>query len=106
MLVNKYQEETKRTLNTKLTDKELLSNMALGIAGEGGEITDIIKKHLYQGHELNQFDLFEEVGDILWYISNLCNVSGFTMEDVMNYNIAKLKKRFPEGFSEERSINR
>lgn len=106
MIASKYQEETKRTLNKELSQRELLSNMGLGIAGEGGEIADIIKKHLFQGHALNKEHLFEEIGDQLWYISNLCNLCGFNMEDVMEYNVEKLRERFPEGFSEKRSINR
>lgn len=106
MEVRKYQEEIKRTLNAKLTEKELLSNMGLGIAGEGGEVVDIIKKHLFQEHELNKEHLFEEIGDLLWYVSNLCNVCGFKMEDVMEYNIEKLRERFPQGFTKERSVNR
>lgn len=106
MIASKYQEETKRTLNKDLSQRELLSNMGLRIAGEGGEIADIIKKHLFQGHELDKEHLFEEIGDQLWYISNLCNLCGFRIEDVMEYNVEKLRERFPEGFSEERSINR
>lgn len=101
-----YQEKAARTLNNDLTDEEVLGNMALGIVCEGGEVGDMIKKHLYQGHDLNVNDIKDELGDVMWYVANLCTACDLKLEDVLQHNVDKLTKRFPDGFSEEDSINR
>ena len=106
MHLREYQRKSIRTLNMSLTDRELLSNMIMGIAGEGGEVADIIKKHLYQGHRLDYEALKEEIGDVMFYIANLCNVLDLDLEIIIGENYDKLSKRYPGGFSEERSINR
>lgn len=106
MNITEYQEKSKRTLNTNLTNNELLSNMAMGISGETGEVIDHLKKYLYQGHDL-QIDLIgEEIGDVMFYIANLCNLLEIDLKDVIEGNYNKLLKRYPDGFSKEKSINR
>lgn len=106
MEISTYQIKSQRTVNKDLTREQLLSNMGLGIAGEGSEICDILKKHLYQGHELDRDHIAEEVGDVLFYIANLCNILNLNLEEVLDNNYKKLEKRYPKGFEEERSINR
>ncbi len=106
MTIKDYQELSQRTLNKKLDHNELLANMALGISGESGEVADIIKKYLYQGHAFNLAETINELGDIMFYIANLCNVLKIDLEDVMHNNLMKLRHRYPEGFDTERSINR
>lgn len=84
----------------------MLANAALGLAGEAGEVADHIKKHLYHGHALLPDALVLELGDVLFYVQLLCNAIGVSMDDVITRNEAKLKERYPNGFSSEASINR
>lgn len=83
-----------------------LLNGALGITGEAGEVADIIKKHIFHGHDLDTDALEKEIGDVCWYVALLCTAIGVDLESVMSKNIEKLKTRYPEGFSSEASINR
>ena len=101
-----YQKLAARTMNMDLTHEERLANAAMGMTGEAGEVCDIIKKHLHQGHELNVAKVLDECGDVMWYIAEMCEACGFTLNQVMEYNVIKLRKRYPEGFSSEASMNR
>lgn len=83
-----------------------LSIGALGLAGEAGEVADYIKKVVGHNHPLDKDTLVKELGDVLWYVAELCSTVGVSMGDVADKNIAKLRARYPEGFSSERSINR
>ena len=94
-----FQREARRSLRDDLPYEATCSNMCMGLAGEIGEVIDIIKKHIYQGKELDITDVIEEVGDVLWYIANFCNVNNITMDECMESNIKKLRKRFPNGFT-------
>ena len=78
----------------------------LGIAGEAGEVADLIKKHVGHGHPLDLDKLAKELGDVLWYVAALSEEFGLDMEQVAILNIEKLRARYPEGFSTERSLNR
>jgi NTP pyrophosphatase (non-canonical NTP hydrolase) len=108
MNFNEYQQETKRTAPQVPVDEEvnLLVNFALGTAGEGGEIADYIKKVVFHGHPLDKTKLANELGDELWYIARLADLLGFTLEEIAAMNVEKLRKRYPNGFSEEDSRNR
>lgn len=106
MKLNEYQEFTARTERADLTEKELILNYALGVSGESGEIADMVKKHFFQGHELDAVGVIKEIGDVMYYAARLAAVFDFKLEDVAAANIKKLKRRYPAGFSEEASINR
>lgn len=101
-----WDEFTKQALRTATfaDTNSALSNMGLGVAGEAGEVADIIKKHLYQGHGTEK--LTEELGDLLWYIAVLMHITGINFDDVLIENVAKLYHRYPDGFDPEKSINR
>ena len=103
---NQYQAQAMRTANAVLTDHDLLVNASLGLAGEVGEVCDLIKKHLMQGHALDHAKLTQELGDVLWYVALACDTLGLQMGEVMTANLAKLSRRYPEGFSVERSLQR
>lgn len=80
---------------------------ALGLAGESGEVCDLIKKYAFQGHPLEEDKLVEELGDTLWYLAHIASTIGITLAEIMDRNIAKLVARYPNGrFEAERSINR
>lgn len=105
MKMNEYQQLAQRTANTnKLSEK--IENGLLGLFGEGVECADAWKKYLYQDHELDKAHMIEELGDVLWYCAELASGLGVTLEEVAQRNIDKLRKRYPEGFDPERSINR
>lgn len=107
MTINDYQEAALRTANKgKLSDTELLTNGALGLSGESGECADIVKKHLFQGHELDAEKLAKELGDVAWYLAVASYAIGYSLETVLQMNVDKLRKRYPDGFSADRSIHR
>lgn len=105
MTINEYQALAQRTANkSRASDK--LENACLGLAGETGEVCDILKKYLFQGHKLDRPHLIEEAGDIAWYLAELAAGLGVELEDILIQNIAKLRRRYPQGFDPERSIHR
>lgn len=103
MKLNEYQQLAERTAPTH--DNELL-NYGLGITGEAGEVADLIKKSMFHGHKISKDEIAKELGDTLWYLSQIARLAGLTLEEVATKNIQKLAKRYPEGFSSEASINR
>ncbi len=74
---------------------------ALGLAGEAGEVVDLIKKFLYAGHPLDAEELVEELGDVLWYVALICHAVGTSIGEVMAANVEKLRRRYPDGFVPE-----
>jgi NTP pyrophosphatase (non-canonical NTP hydrolase) len=105
MKANDYQKAALRTAST-LEPKDLVLNGALGLTGESGEVADHIKKYLFQGHELKKEHLAKELGDICWYIAIMAEGLGYDLESIMQMNIDKLRKRYPNGFEVERSLHR
>lgn len=106
MKIHEYQDLSLRTLNWELDTEQQLTNMILGIIGETGEVADILKKALYQGHELDIDHVAEEIGDVMFYIANLCTTLNLKLETIVEDNVAKLEKRYPNGFEIEKSLNR
>ena len=106
MNINEYQRLAMRTLNPSLDRKDVLINGVMGLCGEAGEAIDIVKKHLAQGHELDREKLIKELGDIAWYLAETAYALDVTLEEVLEGNIRKLRKRYPQGFEIEKSIDR
>ena len=106
MTVNEYQKLAMTTLNRELSQKDILINAVMGLCGESGEATDIVKKHLFQGHDLDKEKIAKELGDIAWYLAEAATALNMDLEDIFAANIEKLRKRYPEGFDSERSIHR
>ncbi|MEM7205359.1 MAG: nucleoside triphosphate pyrophosphohydrolase family protein [Planctomycetota bacterium] len=73
-------------------------NYALGLAGETGELIELVKKCAFHGKEIRTEDVQKEAGDVLWYLANLCAEFGIDLEDVAQANIEKLQRRYPDGF--------
>jgi NTP pyrophosphatase (non-canonical NTP hydrolase) len=103
---NQYQEAASRTARTEMMPEHRLAIAGLGLAGESGEVADLIKKALGHGHPLDATAIIEELGDVLWYISEICSVLDTQLHSVAMRNIVKLKKRYPRGFDSQQSINR
>ncbi len=83
-----------------------LINGLMGLNGEAGEAIDILKKHLFQGHDLDREHLAKELGDVAWYLAVSADALGYSLEKVMQMNLDKLCARYPDGFETERSANR
>ena len=105
MTLNEYQELAARTINPHLRKEEMLRHSLFEMCAELGEIQSIYQK-VYQGHQITVDDVKKEVGDLMWGIAEFCTVNGFQMDDIAQMNIDKLRKRYPEGFTEERSLHR
>lgn len=103
MDLNEYQKLASRTANL---DDEALTNFALGIAGEAGEVADMVKKHVFHGHRQDRDELIKELGDVLWYVSQLAAWMDIELDEVARTNIEKLLARYPNGFSKEASRSR
>ena len=106
MTIDEYQALALRTLNPALGEKDALINGVMGLCGESGEAIDLVKKHLSQGHPLDRAALAEELGDVAWYLAETAQAIGYSLEEILRMNIDKLKARYPEGFSEEKSLHR
>ena len=106
MTLNEYQELAMRTLNPKLDKKDILINGVMGLCGESGEVIDLVKKHLAQGHELDREKMIDELGDVARYIAETAAALDTDLEEFFSRNIEKLKRRYPEGFDSEASIHR
>ena len=106
MTINEYQKLAMTTLNPALDKKDVLINGVMGLCGESGEAIDIVKKWLAQGHDLDKEKLAKELGDIAWYLAETATALDLNLEDILEANIQKLKKRYPEGFDAQRSIHR
>ena len=107
MTINEYQTAALRTAQTdKLSASDLLINSALGLCGESGEVADLVKKHRFQGHDLDFEHIAKELGDIAWYLAVGAYSIGYDLEKIMQMNVDKLKARYPNGFSTDRSLHR
>jgi NTP pyrophosphatase (non-canonical NTP hydrolase) len=100
---NQYQRLAIRTESSseagpRLSDSLRLTHAILGLSSEIGELADSFKKHVYYGQELDVDNIFEELGDCLWYIALACDAMGFELKGVMRANIQKLRERYPEKF--------
>lgn len=79
----------------------MLVNSVMGLCGESGEASEVIKKHLFHHHELNKEEFIKELGDVCWYLAEAASAIDVSLEQIMQSNIDKLKARYPDGFSIE-----
>ena len=105
MTLNDYQTLAQRTSGNALPSNKI-ENGILGLCGESGECAEILKKYLHQGHEFDREAMKAELGDVLWYVAELAAGLGITLEEVAEGNIAKMQKRYPDGFDTRRSVER
>lgn len=106
MTGNRYQTLAMRTSNKDLSPDYHLMNGALGLAGESGEVADMVKKKWMQGHVLDLEHVAKELGDILWYIAETATAIGYDLDTIMQMNVDKLKRRYPDGFDADKSQHR
>jgi NTP pyrophosphatase (non-canonical NTP hydrolase) len=113
MNIKEYQEQTNRTvpdtykgMENAHSSKQHLLHASLGLSTEVGEINDTIKKCCIYNQPLDTDNILEEIGDLLWYVSLLANQCDLLLEECLEYNITKLRIRYPEKFTEELAAKR
>ena len=107
MTINEYQNEAMRTASgVNYENHGMLINVALGLCGESGEVADIVKKAMFQGHELDVNHIAKELGDVAWYLAVGARAIGYDLETIMQMNVDKLRARYPDGFDADRSQHR
>lgn len=113
MNLDEYQRRAMRTLNPQEApplapeiDKAALIHGALKLAGEAGEVADLVGKWQGQGHPLNVEELAAELGDVLWHLAEVATAIGWPLGGIAIANLDKLKRRYPAGFETQRSIDR
>jgi len=108
MDLNEYQQLAHATSafehNDAQRDNVLMAT--LGLCGESGEVADLLKKHYFHGHPLDRTQLINELGDVAWYLAELCTAFNILLSEVVGGNITKLRARYGTAFSAEASINR
>ena len=87
-------------LNDEGVNPSLLLTASIGMASEGGEFSEIVKKCVFQGKPMNEETIFHmkrELGDIMWYWVNACRAIGEDPNEVVAENVRKLESRYPGG---------
>lgn len=105
MTLNEYQQLAARTINHSLSEAAKEMHAVHGMCAEVGELQGLYQK-MFQGHQWDKGHALKELGDLLWFIAEYCTACGVTLEDVARMNVDKLKKRYPDGFEEDRSLHR
>lgn len=108
MKANEYQKLANRTLldtpDFEITPEQVMQSWnAHGLEGEAGEVAELIKKGIFHQQGIDREKMKKELGDVMWYVAALAKNFDLTLEEVMQHNIDKLKARYPEGFTPERS---
>ncbi len=125
MTPDEYQQQVKRSLScdyTLITSKLMKHGLGfasnpsarridilhaiIGCVTESAELMDAWKKNMFHDKPLDEENLKEEAGDLMWYVATLCNALGGTLEEIMAQNIAKLRKRYPDKFTNEAAAAR
>lgn len=105
MTLDDYQELAARTIVPNLNGEEMEAHALHGMTGEIGEIHSIYQK-IYQGHDCDEQHLMKELGDLLWFVAEYCTAKDWSLSDICELNINKLRQRYPEGFETEKSLHR
>ncbi len=95
---NEYQELASKTL---YGNEQVLTNCALGLASEAGEVLELIQAYTFQSQNLDKEELTKELGDVMWYLSQISEWANISFEEVAQRNITMLQNRFPEKYREK-----
>ena len=106
MKYEEYIKEIQRTCPDLGTQEKNIMHMLMGLQTELGEITDIFKKNVAYGKPIDWNHVKEEFGDLHWYLGNFASFCDIIPEEEFQKNIDKLKARYPEGFTEDKALNR
>lgn len=108
MNASEYQKQAARTLLAEPDNKYgpteiMLVWNALGLAGEAGEVADIVKKVVFHRHDYNREKLVDELGDVMWYVAAICSTMNIPLSEVLDRNVAKLRQRYEKSYNSEES---
>lgn len=105
--MEKYRKFVRRLIDhqTTFVDNDLM-HMLLGIVGEAGEIANCIKHVVGYNQELDEENLIEELGDLIFYAVGMMDILGVDIDQVISKNMKKLKKRYPIGYSDWDALDR
>jgi NTP pyrophosphatase (non-canonical NTP hydrolase) len=106
LTLDEYQREALRTAPKHLDDELRRATYALGLSGESGEVAELVKKEVGHDHETDRSQMAKELGDVLWYLAGLASEYGWSLSQIGQLNIEKLRSRYPEGFDTQKSKNR
>ena len=101
-----YQQAAGRTINRSLTTEQRMVDAAAGLAEEAGEVLGLVRKHVFMHHELDRARLVTELGDALWCLTGVAAAVGVSLDEVAAANVEKLRRRYPDGYSDSASARR
>ena len=92
-----------------------LAHAVLGLAGEAGEVSNLMKKldqqinkaggqSMFGKSQISPADFVDELGDVLWYVAAIGDIIGYSLEEIIDFNYAKLTERYPDGTFESRKL--
>lgn len=106
LTLNDYVNWTANTCASLATKDVDVVHMIFGMMTEVGELTDIFKKSIAYGKEVDEVNVKEEIGDLMFYIASFCRINGYNLEEIILTNIEKLETRYPEKFTQFHANNR
>lgn len=95
-----------KPIGTKTIDMGAMIEACLGLTGEAGEVSDCVKKWIFQGHKEDFLEIKKELADVMWYAALLCQAFAWDMDDIFDLSLEKINARYRDGFSEKASIER
>ncbi|QEA30812.1 nucleoside triphosphate pyrophosphohydrolase family protein [Secundilactobacillus malefermentans] len=98
MEFNDYQKAANRTL---YGNEQVLTNCALGLSSEVGEVVDLVRQYTFYSQNLDKKALTKEMGDVMWYLSQVAEWADIPFDNVAKDNIERLNKRYPNGFQQQ-----
>lgn len=106
MNFDEYQSLARRTQNAGLSDSDKTFHAITGLASEVGEVMSLFQHSVQESSPLDKLKLKKEMGDIMWFMAELCDCYDWSLDNICALNIEKLRRRYPDGFDTERSVNR
>ena len=106
MDIKEYAKEASRTDAPLSSVQKHDWHMVFGMLTEIGELADIFKKNLAYNKDIDWANVREEIGDLMWYISNFCTAHEYDLGKILDVNIEKLSARYPEKFTEYLATHR
>lgn len=106
MTIKEYQEQMNVAIPEHSSEKDAVSHWVVGLTEEAGEVAGLIKHRYYCNEDIPDEVIAEELGDVLWYISALCNELGLNLTTVAELNLAKLKHRYNGQYSDDKVRDR
>lgn len=108
MTFKEYQKDVLRTADkvTLASKENMLLHGIIGANGETGELADLLKKQIFQGHEFDREHYMRECGDVLYYLALITEALDIALEEVAEVNCEKRLERYPDGFSVDKSLHR